>query len=97
MHPLGPETITDSGPLPSVLLPHGAEQFVNAASASAAGVAEMLTPDAITPSAVRTLLRQVLDEPCYRSAAWELQGEIAAMPTATDVLSATLSALSGSG
>jgi MGT family glycosyltransferase len=72
--------------LPSVLLPHGAEQFVNAASASAAGVAEMVTPDAITPSTVRALLGQVLDEPRYRSAAWQLQAEIGAMPTAADVL-----------
>ena len=75
--------------LPSVLLPHGAEQFVNAASACASGVAEMLTPDAITPSTVRALVRQVLDEPRYRSAAWQVQAEIAAMPSATDVLSAT--------
>lgn len=75
--------------LPSVLLPHGAEQFVNAASACAAGVAEMLPPDSIAPAAVRALVRQVLDEPCYRSAAWKLQAEIAAMPAATEVLSAT--------
>ena len=72
--------------VPMVLVPDGADQFVNAASCRAAGVARTLMPDEATPAAVRAAVLAVLapDAP-ERAAAARVAGEIAAMPAAAEV------------
>jgi UDP:flavonoid glycosyltransferase YjiC (YdhE family) len=72
--------------LPLVLVPDGADQFVNAQACEAAGVARSLTPHQAGASAVRDAVRGVLapDAP-ERAAARRLADEIAAMPSASDV------------
>ncbi|MGZ4410052.1 MAG: glycosyltransferase [Gaiellaceae bacterium] len=74
--------------LPLLMLPHGADQFENAAAARAAGVAEVLLPDEIEAAAVRTAVEALLAEPGYAARARELASEIAAMPDAAAVAEA---------
>lgn len=72
--------------LPLVLVPDGADQFINADSCQTAGVARTLTPDHITPTVVRDAVRAVLAaDSGERAAARRIGHEIAAMPPATDV------------
>jgi UDP:flavonoid glycosyltransferase YjiC (YdhE family) len=66
--------------LPMVLLPLGADQFVHAARCEALGVALTVSPDAITPKAIRDALVRVRGEPGYRKRARELRAEMASMP-----------------
>ena len=60
--------------LPQLLLPHGAEQHLNAAACRRAGAALVLEPHEIDPEAIR--------------AARRLAGEIATMPPADEALAA---------
>ena len=69
--------------LPQVLLPAGAEQFLNAAACAAAGAAEVTTPDG-----VRDAFARLGDS--HVAAARRLAGEIAAMPSADETLKALL-------
>ena len=48
--------------LPLLMLPHGADQFDNAAAARAAGVAETLMPPEIEPAAIRVAVEALLDD-----------------------------------
>jgi UDP:flavonoid glycosyltransferase YjiC (YdhE family) len=70
--------------LPQVLLPAGAEQFLNAAACASAGAAEVTTPDGVGEAFAR------LGE-SHLAAARRLQTEIAAMPTADETLETLLS------
>ncbi|MGN9913875.1 glycosyltransferase [Phytohabitans sp. LJ34] len=72
--------------LPQLILPQGADQFLNAAAAAAAGAAIVLPPGTVTPEAVRAAARRLLDEPGFATAAQTLRAEIDAMPSADDVL-----------
>jgi UDP:flavonoid glycosyltransferase YjiC (YdhE family) len=71
--------------LPLVLVPDGADQFINAHACEAAGVARSLPPHLAGATAVRDAVRAVLapDAP-ERAAARRVAREIAAMPTASD-------------
>jgi UDP:flavonoid glycosyltransferase YjiC (YdhE family) len=72
--------------LPLVLVPDGADQFANADSCQAAGVARALVPDHATPATVRDAVRSILAPGSgERAAARHIAGEIAAMPAAADV------------
>jgi hypothetical protein len=73
--------------LPLVLVPEGADQFVNARVCEAAGVARSLPPGRADAGAVRDAMRAVLapDAP-ERAAARRVAGEIAAMPSAADLV-----------
>ena len=66
--------------LPSVALPMGADQPLNAARCAALGVG--LTLDAVraTPDAVGEAVLAVLTDPGYRKAAEGVRDEIAALP-----------------
>jgi len=66
--------------LPSVLLPMGADQPLNAGRSAALGVGRVLDALAATPESVRDALAAVLDKPTYRLAAQRLRKEIAALP-----------------
>jgi UDP:flavonoid glycosyltransferase YjiC (YdhE family) len=66
--------------LPSVLLPMGADQPLNAARARALGVAVALDVMRATPNEVRAAVETVLGDPRYRAAAERVRDEIAALP-----------------
>jgi UDP:flavonoid glycosyltransferase YjiC (YdhE family) len=66
--------------LPSVLIPMGADQPLNAARCADLGVARVLDAVAATPEAVGAAVAAVLAEPAYRRAAERLRDEIAALP-----------------
>jgi UDP:flavonoid glycosyltransferase YjiC (YdhE family) len=66
--------------LPSVLLPMGADQPLNAGRCAALGVSVVLDAVSVTPDEVRGAVSTVLAEPGYRTAAARLRDEIAAMP-----------------
>jgi UDP:flavonoid glycosyltransferase YjiC (YdhE family) len=84
----GPATILAalSHGLPHLILPQGADQFVNSVTAAAAGVALVLQPAEVTASAVRKAAVQLLEDPALTRRARTLQAEIALMPTAGEVL-----------
>ncbi|MDF2748841.1 MAG: jadS [Gaiellaceae bacterium] len=71
--------------VPLVLVPQGADQFDNAARCAAAGTAVVVRPDELTPAAVGSALRRVLDDPAFTSAAQRLAREIAEMGTPEEV------------
>lgn len=73
--------------LPLVLVPKGADQYVNAAACLRAGVARTITPADVTADAVRRAAQAILapDAP-ERAAARRLAAEIAAMPPAAEVV-----------
>lgn len=66
--------------LPSVLIPMGADQPLNAARCRALGAARTLDAIAASPEDVRDAVAEVLAEPSYRIAARRLSDEIAALP-----------------
>ena len=66
--------------VPLVILPHGADQPVNARRAEALGVAIVLEADERTPEAIRAALRAMLEDPSYRQRARAVQAEIEALP-----------------
>jgi UDP:flavonoid glycosyltransferase YjiC (YdhE family) len=72
--------------LPHLMLPQGADQFLNAEAAVASGAALALTGDDVTAEAIRDSVRRLLDEPGFAVAARRVQAEIAAMPSAAQVL-----------
>ena len=74
--------------LPHLILPQGADQFRNAATAERAGVALVLPPPQVTPEAVGSAARQLLDDPSLTEAARAVQAEIETMPSADEVLAA---------
>ncbi|MFE3190698.1 glycosyltransferase [Nocardia sp. NPDC059240] len=67
--------------LPLVLSPRGADQFPTAAACRAAGAAQVLAPDAVSPHAVHAAIRAVLTDESYRNSAARLRVEIAARPS----------------
>ncbi len=66
--------------LPMLVVPQGANQFHNAAALVGAGVGRSLLPGQVTAEAVRTEVRALLDDPCYREQAGRIAAEIEAMP-----------------
>jgi UDP:flavonoid glycosyltransferase YjiC (YdhE family) len=72
--------------LPQVCLPRGADQFANAERLHATGAGIRLLPDDVTPERLRAAVSSVLDDPTYADAATAMKSEIAAMPSAADVL-----------
>jgi hypothetical protein len=72
--------------LPQVCLPRGADQFANAERVQAVGAGIRLLPDEVTPDRLRAAVTAVLHDPAYAKAAAAMQSEVAAMPSATDVL-----------
>ncbi|HEU5015458.1 MAG TPA: glycosyltransferase [Roseiflexaceae bacterium] len=72
--------------LPSVLVPMGADQPLNALRCADLGVAQVLDAVAATPDSVRAAVTTVLEEPSYRRAAERMRDEIAALPGAAHAL-----------
>lgn len=68
--------------IPSVLLPMGADQPLNADRCSALGVSRVLDPLSCTPQQVAIAVRSVLAEPSFRKAAGQVRDEIRQLPDA---------------
>lgn len=68
--------------LPLLVLPRGANQFLNAEVCVDAGVGRALLPDEVDPDSVRREVRLLLDDPGYRERAGGIAGQIAEMPDA---------------
>lgn len=66
--------------LPSVLIPLGADQLVNAAQAEELGFARVLHAIDATPSDIRAAVEDVIADPAYARAARAIRAEIAALP-----------------
>lgn len=71
--------------VPQLCLPLGADQFLNAETAAAAGLGEWLAPDNRTPGAVLEAAGRLLEHGSYRARAKAVSQEIAAMPSAEEV------------
>jgi len=66
--------------LPSVVIPMGADQLLNAARGEALGVARTLDAVRATPESVRATVSSMLADPSYRSAAGRIKKEIDELP-----------------
>jgi UDP:flavonoid glycosyltransferase YjiC (YdhE family) len=66
--------------LPTVLIPLGADQLVNADRCSSLGLGQVLDAISVTPAEVTAAASAVLDDPSYRSVAQSLRDELAAQP-----------------
>jgi UDP:flavonoid glycosyltransferase YjiC (YdhE family) len=66
--------------LPQLLLPHGADQFMNAQALVDSGAGLRLLPEQITPQTVADAVQALLREARHREAASRIAAEIAAMP-----------------
>lgn len=74
--------------LPQLMLPQGADQFINAAACTRAGAALALPPPEFTAASVEAAARRLLGEPGFARAAAGLGEAIRAMPHADRVLAA---------
>ena len=72
--------------LPMLLLPQGADQFENAQQLAGLGAARLLMPGELTAVSVRTATVALLVDDEARDHARALAGEIAAMPSPTEVV-----------
>lgn len=71
--------------LPQVVIPQGADNFINASLLERAGIALALRPGEVTPENARRAVRRVLDDPGYLVAARAAAADIAGMPSAAEV------------
>jgi UDP:flavonoid glycosyltransferase YjiC (YdhE family) len=72
--------------LPQLLLPQGADQFLNADALLPTGAALRLLPEQIEPEAVARATASLLSEPTFRDAAQAIAAEIAAMPAPAELV-----------
>jgi UDP:flavonoid glycosyltransferase YjiC (YdhE family) len=82
--------------VPQVVIPQGADNFINGGLLAAAGAGKVLEPGEVTPERVRDALRSVLEEGSYADAARRLATEVAAMPASAEVAQMLLSRFGGS-
>ena len=76
--------------IPQLVIPQGADQFANAAACSAAGAGIAITGNVASES-ISVALTQIITNPDFRFAANTIAAEIAAMPTADEVVVALTS------
>ena len=74
--------------LPQVVLPQGADNFINADLLEQAGAAVALQPDEVHAGSIRDAVRRVLGDAGYAAAGRRLATEIAAMPAPEEVAAA---------
>ena len=74
--------------LPQLVLPQGADQFINAKILAAGGIGRALPNDAQQPGAIGAAVRAILGDSPERQAAGRMRKEIAAMPSPSDVVPA---------
>jgi UDP:flavonoid glycosyltransferase YjiC (YdhE family) len=66
--------------VPQVVLPQGADNFVNGWLLARCGAGVTIGPEDVTSEAVRDAVRLVLEQPSYRDTARRLAAELAALP-----------------
>jgi UDP:flavonoid glycosyltransferase YjiC (YdhE family) len=71
--------------LPQVVVPQGADNFVNAEMLERGGQAVVLRPGEVTPRSVADSVSRVLEEPGFAAAARRTADEIATMPGPAEV------------
>jgi UDP:flavonoid glycosyltransferase YjiC (YdhE family) len=81
--------------LPQLLLPQGADQFLNAEILRAAGAAQALTNDEQQPGAIGEVVKAMLGDCPERQAAARLGDEIASMPAPAEVVTALVELAGG--
>jgi UDP:flavonoid glycosyltransferase YjiC (YdhE family) len=69
-----------SNGVPQLLLPQGADQFLNANAIARAGAGLQLRTDTVDAEAIASAVRRLLTEPGFSSASAQLAGEISRMP-----------------
>ncbi|ALG12191.1 glycosyltransferase [Kibdelosporangium phytohabitans] len=74
--------------LPQLILPQGADQFVNAESLTGQGTGRHLLPPDVTAAAITEHVSHLLSDTTHRDAARALAADIAAMPSPHDVIPA---------
>ena len=72
--------------LPQLVLPQGADQFLNAEILTAAGIGRALANDAQRPGAISEAVQALLGDSAERQAACRVRDEIAAMPSPSEVV-----------
>jgi UDP:flavonoid glycosyltransferase YjiC (YdhE family) len=72
--------------LPQLVLPQGADQFVNADALTEAGAGRKLLGEEITADAVAEAAGLLLDDPAVREVAVEVAAEIARLPAPAEVV-----------
>lgn len=75
-----------SNSLPQLILPQGADQFVNADKIVSAGLGLSLEPDSVNPDSVAKAAQSLLTDSSCRDAARSVRREMTAMPQPTDVV-----------
>ncbi len=71
--------------LPMLIIPLEGDHFPSARRLLAAGVAQVLQADEVTPESIGTAVQQLLTTPLYRERALAIKDDIAAMPSPADV------------
>lgn len=71
--------------VPQVVIPQGADNFVNAGHVERCGVGLTILPGALDRETVNRCTRAVLDDPAFARKARKLEGELVAMPDAGEV------------
>jgi UDP:flavonoid glycosyltransferase YjiC (YdhE family) len=71
--------------VPQVVIPQGADNFVNGELVERCGVGLSIRPDDLNPAQVRRCVRAILDGTSFAARAAELEREVAAMPDAQEV------------
>ncbi|MEW2545028.1 glycosyltransferase [Streptomyces sp. NPDC047002] len=79
--------------LPLVVVPQGADQFLQAAGVAASGTGVAVPPDAATPESVARAAADVLAGPQYADAARKAADQIAGMPSPAEVADRLAAAL----
>jgi MGT family glycosyltransferase len=74
--------------LPQLVLPQGADQFLNAEIVAAGGIGRALPNDAQQPGMIGEAVRALLGDSAERQAAGRVRDEITAMPSPRDVVPA---------
>ncbi|HUQ57664.1 glycosyltransferase [Lentzea sp.] len=82
--------------LPQLVLPQGADQFVNADALVEAGAGTKLVGPEVTADAVETAARRLLDDGAVREVALEVAAEIAGMPDPAAVVQRLTALVRGS-
>lgn len=72
--------------IPQLMLPQGADQFINAEACTRAGAALALHPDEFTAASVASSAERLLTQPDFTAASATIGAEIGAMPSADDAL-----------
>ena len=72
--------------LPQLVLPQGADQFLNAAAVEATGAGHQILPAALSAESVRGTFQSLLVDAAIRARAEEVRAEIAAMPSPAETV-----------